>query len=232
MPSRRPTQPYQQQQPSQEQRQATSSSWFLNSSTGLYYYYNAPTDEFIYQDRTRVPRPNSIPRDGLLEQHREAGSNNSQQTALSDSPNGRNDRSNYIYAAGAQFDDRSRRGESFPTDPPHNRRPYVQSGHEEDDDHDDEEGEDSSADEEDEEDDDDEDSGATEQQIHAITQRGYTREEALRFISLTQQQGYSREQAILVIQYLRQGYTFAQAVMALQQSQQGRLEQQQRRRRR
>ncbi|GAB1741705.1 hypothetical protein NU219Hw_g7118t1 [Hortaea werneckii] len=181
MASRRPTQPYQQQQQSQEQQQVTSSSWFLNSSTGLYYYYNAPTDEFIYQDRTRVPRPNSIPRDGLLEQHREAGSNNSQQTALSDSPNGRSDRINYIYAAGAQFDDR----------------------------------EDSSAEEVEAEDDDD--SGATEQQINAITQRGYAREEALRFIFLTQQQGYGREQA---------------AVMALQQSRQGHLEQQRRRRRR
>ncbi|KAI7544084.1 hypothetical protein KC331_g7013 [Hortaea werneckii] len=218
--SRRPTQSNQQGQQGQDQQQSTSSSWFLNSSTGLYYYFNAQTDEFIYQNGTRVSRPSSIPRAGLLEQHREAGSNNSQQTSsLSDSPNGRNDRRNYTYAAEAQFDESSRGGESLPTDP-RNRRPNVQSSQHENDGIDDEQEEDSSAEEAD-DDNDEEDDQVTEQQIHAIVQRGYTRQEALQFIHLTQQQGYSREQAVLVIQYLRQGYTFVQAVMALQQSQQG-----------
>ncbi|KAI7222730.1 hypothetical protein KC333_g922 [Hortaea werneckii] len=230
--SRRPTQSNQQQQLSQEQQQVTNSSWFLNSSTGLYYYYNAESDEFIYQNGTRVPRPSSIPRAGLLEQHREAGSNNSQQMSLSDSPNGRNDRRNYTYAADAQFDNRSSGGEPSTTDPRNSRSSYLQSGHGDEDadidDDDDEQEEDSSAEEE-EEDDDDEDDQVTEPQIHALTQRGYTRQEALRFIHLTQQQGYSREQAVLVIQYLRQGYTLAQAVMALQQSQQGPQGQQQQR---
>ncbi|KAI7197513.1 hypothetical protein KC316_g9448 [Hortaea werneckii] len=134
---RRPTQSNQQQHPEQAQQQSANSSWFLNSSTGLYYYYNAQTDEFIYQNGTRVPRPSSIPRAGLSEQHREAGSNNSQQTPLSDSPNGRNDRNNYTYGAGAQFDESLRGGESLPTDPP-NTRSYVQSSHDRDNDNDDE----------------------------------------------------------------------------------------------
>ncbi|KAI7551385.1 hypothetical protein KC331_g2587 [Hortaea werneckii] len=224
MASRRPARPNQQQQQGQEQQQLTSSNWFLNSSTGLYYYYNAQTDEFVYQNGTRVPRPSSIPRAGLLEQHREAGSNNSQQTSLSDSPNGRNDRSNYTYATGAQFDESLRGGESLPTDP-RNSRLHVPSGHDENDEIDDEQEEDSSAGEEEDDDDDDADDQVTEQQVNALIQRGYTRQEAFRFFQLTQQRGCSSEQAFIVIQYLRQGYTFVQAVMALQQSQQGRQEQ-------
>ncbi|KAI7366440.1 hypothetical protein KC354_g4124 [Hortaea werneckii] len=233
--SRRPTQSNQQGQQGQQgqdQKQSTSSIWFLNSSTGLYYYYNAQTDEFIYQNGTRVPRPSSIPRAGLLEQHREAGSNNSQQTTLSDLANGRNYRRNYTYAAETQFDNPSQGGQSLLTDP-RNRRPNVQSSQHENDGIDDEQGEDSSAGEEGDDDDDDEEEEdqVTEQQIHALTQRGYTPQEALRFLHLTQQQGYSREQAVLVIQYLRQGCTFVQAVTALQQSQQGPQGQQQRQQR-
>ncbi|KAI6911186.1 hypothetical protein KC318_g2491 [Hortaea werneckii] len=228
--SRRPTQSNQQGQQGQDQKQSTSSSWFLNSSTGLYYYYNAQTDEFIYQNGTRVPRPSSIPRAGLLEQHREAGSNNSQQTTLSDLANGRNYRRNYTYAAETQFDNPSPGGQTLPTGP-RNRQPYVQSGHHENDGIDDEQEEDSSAEDGDDDDDDEEEEDqVTEQQIHALTQRGYTPQEALRFLHLTLQQGYSREQAVILIQYLRQGYTFAQAVMALQQSQQGPQGQQQQQR--
>ncbi|KAI7150737.1 hypothetical protein KC343_g6429 [Hortaea werneckii] len=239
MASRRPAQSNQQQHQGQEQQHSSNSSWFLNSSTGLYYYYNSQTDEFIYQNGTRVPRPSSIPRAGLLEQHREAGSNNNnnnQQTSLPDSPNGRSDWHNYTYAAGAQFEDTSLRGESLRLDPRAGRL-HVQGSHEgahleDDDDEDedeDEQDEDSSGQEEDDEDDDD-DNDSIEQQIYALTQRGYTRQEALRFLHLTGQQGYSREQAVIVIQYLRQGCNFAQAVMALQQSQQGRREQQRRQR--
>ncbi|KAI7337038.1 hypothetical protein KC315_g2525 [Hortaea werneckii] len=233
MASRKRTQPHQQQQQGQEQKQSTNSSWFLNSSTGLYYYYNSQTDEFIYQNGARVPRPSSIPRAGLLEQHREAGSNNNQETPLPDSPNGRSNRSSYTYAAGAQFEDCSSAGESLHTDPragrlqaPRNHARADEDDDEEDDDDDDELEEDSDTDEEEE---DDNDNDSTEQRIHALTQRGYTRQEALRFLHLTSQQGYSREQAVIVIQYLRQGCTFAQAVTTLQQSQQSRRQEQQRR---
>ncbi|KAI6797500.1 hypothetical protein KC363_g2058 [Hortaea werneckii] len=234
MASRRRTQSHQQQQQGQEQQHSINSSWFLNSSTGLYYYYNSQTDEFIYQNGARVPRPSSIPRAGLLEQHREAGSNNNQETPLPDSPNWRNDTNNYTYAAGAQFEDRSSGGESLYADPRAGRlqvsRNHARAEEDDDEDEDDDElEEDSSADEE-EEDDDDNDNDSTEQQIHALTQRGYTRQEALRFLHLTSQQGYSREQAVIIIQYLRQGYTFAQAVTALQQSPQPRRQEQQRRR--
>lgn len=229
MASRRPARSNQQQHQGQEQQHATDSSWFLNSSTGLYYYYNSQTDEFIYQNGMRVPRPSSIPRAGLLEQHREAGSNNNQQTPRPDSPNGGNDRNNYTYAAGAQFEDTSLRGESLHVDPRAGRL-HVQGSHEAADEFDedgDEDGEEegSSGREEEEEDD---DNDSIEQQIYALTQRGYTRQEALRFLHLTSQQGYNREQAVIAIQYLRQGFTFAQAVMALQQSQQGRQERQRR----
>lgn len=231
MASRRPAQSNQQQRQGQEQQHATDSSWFLNSSTGLYYYYNSQTDEFIYQNGMRVPRPSSVPRAGLLEQHREAGSNNNQQTPRPDSPNGGNDRNNYTYAAGAQFEDTSLRGESLHMDPRAGRL-YVQGSHEvageDDDDDEDGEEEDSSGQEEEDEYDDDDNDDSIEQQIYALTQRGYTRQEALRFLHLTSQQGYSREQAVIVIQYLRQGCSFAQAVMALQQSQQGRQERQRR----
>ncbi|KAI7479158.1 hypothetical protein KC351_g7735 [Hortaea werneckii] len=243
MASRRRTQPHQQQQQQQQgqqgqqgqqQQHSTNSSWFLNSSTGLYYYYNSQTDEFIYQNGTRVPRPSSIPRAGLLEQHREAGSINNQETPLPDSPNGKNDRSNYTYAAGAQFEDRSSGGESLHADlragrlqvPRNHARADEDDDEEDDDDDDDELEEDSDTDEEEE---DDNDNDSTEQRIHALTQRGYTRQEALRFLHLTSQQGYSREQAVIVIQYLRQGCTFAQAVTTLQQSQQSRRQEQQRR---
>ncbi|KAI7287084.1 hypothetical protein KC345_g810 [Hortaea werneckii] len=227
MASRRRTQSHQQQQHGEEQQHSTNSSWFLNSSTGLYYYYNSQTDEFIYQNGTRVPRPSSIPRAGLLEQHREAGSNNSQQTPLPDSPNGRNDWSNYTYAAGAQFEDPSLRRESLHADP-RDGRDHLQTSHEgADEDDEDEEEEDSS---DGEEEDDDDNNSSIEQQTHAIMHQGYTREEALRFLHLTSQQGYSREQAVIVIQYLRQGCNFAQAVLALQQSQQGRQERQRRQR--
>ncbi|GAB1733053.1 hypothetical protein NU195Hw_Modified_459t1 [Hortaea werneckii] len=219
MASRRPAQSNQQRHQGQEQQHSTNSSWFLNSSTGLYYYYDSQTDEFIYQNGTRVPRPSSIPRAGLLEQHREAGSNNNRQTPLADSPNGRNDWGHYTYAAGAQFEDTSLRGESLRLDPRAGRL-HVQGSHEraEGNDDDDENGEEegSSGQEEEEEDDDDDDNNSIEQQIYALTQRGYTRQEALRFLHLTSQQGYSREHAVLVIQYLRQGCTFAQAVMSLQ----------------
>ncbi|KAI6822658.1 hypothetical protein KC332_g8368 [Hortaea werneckii] len=234
MASRRPAQSNQQQHQGQEQQQSTNSSWFLNSSTGLYYYYNSQTDEFIYQNGTRVPRPDSIPRAGLLEQHREAGSNNNQQTPLADSLNRRNDWSNYTYAVGAQFEDTSLRGESLRLDPRAGRL-HVQGSHEAADEYDedaDEDGEeeDSNGQEEDDEDDDDDNDDSFEQQIYALTRRGYTRQEALRFLHLTSQQGYSREHAVIVIQYLRQGFTFAQAVMALQQSRQGCQERQRRQR--
>ncbi|KAI7084027.1 hypothetical protein KC356_g7066 [Hortaea werneckii] len=235
MASRRRAQPHQQQQQGQqgqEQQQSTNSSWFLNSSTRLYYYYNSQTDEFIYQNGARVPRPSSIPRAGLLEQHREACSNDNQETPLPDSPNGRNDTNNYTYAAGAQFEDRSSGGESLYADPRAGRlqvsrnHARAEEDDDEDEDDDDELEEDSDTDEEEE---DDYDNDSTEQQIHALTQRGYTRQEALRFLHLTSQQGYSREQAVIIIQYLRQGCTFAQAVAALQQSRQSRRREQQRR---